>query len=134
VETFYYNDLVDVDANVRDVQIHRDDDKVRDGDVRDVEDAVVPPPNEGESCGTDGRKQDESCDAPNDVPVFDTLGKKSRHGEEDEIEDCVQNEKKVDDTAKNLVSGFELLVGKSCDPLDWRVWRAHGQKIMQGQL
>jgi hypothetical protein len=46
----------------------------------------------------------------------------------------VQDEKKVDDTAKDLVSGFELLMGETCDPLDWRIWRTHGQKIMQGQL
>ena len=119
METFYHDDLVDVDANVRDVKIHRDDEKVRDGDVRDVEDAVVPPPNEGESRGTDGRKQDEGCDAPNDVPVLDTFNNNSKIGEEDEVEDGVQDEKKVDDTAKDLVSGFELLVRETCDPLDW---------------
>ena len=119
MEALYYDDLVDVDANVRDVQIHRDDEKVRDSDVRDVEDAVVPPPNKGESGGTDGSKHDEGCDAPNDIPLFDTFSKNSRHGEEDEIEDCVQSKKKVDDTAKDLVSGFELLVGETCDPLDW---------------
>ena len=81
MKTFYYDDLVDVDANVRDVKIHRDDEKVCDGDVRDVEDAVVPPPNEGESGGTDGRKQDDGCDAPNDVPVFDTFENGSKVGE-----------------------------------------------------
>lgn len=58
VEAYYCNDLVDVESDVRDVEVHGDDDEVCNGNVRDVEDAVVLPADEAEGCRADGGKKE----------------------------------------------------------------------------
>jgi hypothetical protein len=107
---FYYNDLIDVQPNVGDVQVHWNNDEVRDGDVRDIEDPVVPSTNKSQGCRADSGEEDEGNHPEYDIPILDASREEARHDKEDEVEDCVKNEEQIDDAAEDLMSGFKLFV------------------------
>ena len=92
VKRFNKDDLVNEYANIRHMQPHGHDYKVCDRDVGDEEHPIAPSPYKGKSCRADCGKQNETGDAPNDVPVFDAFCEEARNDEEVEVEDSMQGE------------------------------------------
>lgn len=97
----------------------------------DVEDAVVPPSKLAESSGAYDTEENETNYAKDDILVSNAFREEAGDDEKVHVEDGMQDKQEKNDSPKDLVRGLQLFMGESCNDLDWRVWRSHGQQIME---
>ncbi|CAI6333105.1 unnamed protein product [Periconia digitata] len=88
---------------MRHMQVKRHHEKIRNDDVRHIEDSVVPPSELAQSCGADCCEQSQSDETKDDILVLDTLCEEAGLDEEIHIECGVQSKQQENYPTQDLM-------------------------------